>query len=75
MVRIDGRKKFARLMDAVKTALNHEVKIEETVLWLDCKTEHFWVANCRGRKQFVHYQVNEMLRLISKEQWRHSLVR
>ena len=40
-------------------------------LWLDSKTALFWIENRGEWKQFIKNRVNEVLALMTKNQWRY----
>ena len=58
---------LAKLVAAVKTALDVQVEIVETCYWLDSKTALCWINNKGEWKQFVSHRVNEILKLARKE--------
>lgn len=62
---------LAQLVHTVKTALQAQVKISKITYWLDSKTALCWIQNRGEWKQFVRHRVNEILRLSSKDDWRH----
>ena len=62
---------LATLMDTIKNALKGEVDICMTRLWLDSKTALWWIENNGEWKQFVHHQVNEILKITKKYKWGH----
>ena len=58
-------------MSAVKKALEEEVHIASTRLWLDSKTALWWIENNGEWKQFVRHRVNEILKVSKKDEWAH----
>jgi len=62
---------LAKQMRAVLGALESEVEITGTRLWLDSKTALYWIMNRGEWKQFVQHRVNEILKLTSKKDWGH----
>lgn len=62
---------LAQLMSTVKKALEAQVTLGSTRYWLDSKTAIWWIQNRGEWKQFVRHRVNEILKLTSKEEWRH----
>ena len=62
---------LAQLMHTVKAALQNNIVVTETHLWLDSKTALYWIKNQKEWKQFVRHRVNEVLRLTDKEEWGH----
>jgi hypothetical protein len=66
-----GGRILAQLVNTVNNALNGEVDIAETFLWLDSKTALYWINNRGEWKQFVRHRVNEILRLTRKRDWGH----
>ena len=62
---------LATFMDTVVKALSSQMKIDSVKFWLDSKTALFLIANNGEWKNFVRQQVNEILRLTKKEDWRH----
>ena len=66
---------LAQLMSIVEKALEVEVTLSSTRYWLDSKTTICWIQNRGEWEQFVRHRVNEILKLTSKEEWRHCLGR
>ena len=62
---------LATLVNTVKNALEAEVEISRTCLWLDSKTALWWIANNGEWKQFVRHRVNEILKVTKKDEWAH----
>ena len=62
---------LSTLMSTVKEALEGEVHIASTQLWLDSKTALWWIANNGEWKQFVRHRVNEILKVTKKDEWGH----
>ncbi|XP_068670918.1 uncharacterized protein [Montipora foliosa] len=52
---------LARLASSVKEALQSQVQIDKTYLWLDSKTAIYWIKGSKEWKQFVQNRVNEIL--------------
>ena len=62
---------LAKLMETVQHALKEEDGIKGSCQWLDRKTALWWINNRGEWKQFVHQRVNEILRMLRKEDWAH----
>lgn len=62
---------LAQLMDVVKNALNSQVKLTGTRMWLDSVTALHWIRNRGEWKQFVRHRVDEILKLTHKVDWGH----
>ena len=62
---------LAQLAQMVHGALEHQMKIASTNLWLDSVTALYWIENRKEWKQLVQHRVNEILTRTSKNQWRH----
>ena len=62
---------LAQLTQTVHGALEHQVKLASTNLWLDSMTALYWIENRKEWKQFVQHRVNEILTQTSKDQWKH----
>ena len=63
---------LATLVNTVKNALEAEVEISRTCLWLERKTALWWIANNGEWKQFVRHRVNEILKVTAKkDEWAH----
>lgn len=58
-------------MSKVKKALEAQVTLSSTRYCLDSKTAICWIQNRGEWKQFARHRVNEILKLTSKEEWRH----
>ena len=54
---------LARLASSVKEALQSQVQIDKTYLWLDSKTAIYGIKGSKEWKQFVQNRVNEILSL------------
>ena len=54
-------------------ALQSQVQISETYLWLDSKTAVCWIKGSREWKQFVQNRVDEILSLTEASMWNHCL--
>ena len=67
---ISGRT-LARLVDRVKNALKEEVHITGMCQWLDSKRALWWINNKGEWKQLIRQHVNEVLRMMRKEDWEH----
>ena len=57
---------LARLVSSVKEALQSQIQIDDTYLWLDSKTAICWIKGSKEWKQFVQNRVNEILSLTEK---------
>lgn len=64
---------LAQLVNSVKGALQNEVDLVSTRLWLDGKTAFCMIENQGEWKQFVQHHVNEILRLTKKEKSGHGI--
>ena len=64
---------LAQLTQTVHGALEHQMKLASTDLWLESMTALYWIENRKKWKQFVQHRVNEILTQTSKHQWRHVL--
>ena len=62
---------LARLVSSVMEALQSQVQISETYLWLDSKTAVCWIKGSREWKQFVQNRVDEILSLTEASMWNH----
>lgn len=62
---------LARLVSLVKEALQSQIQIDDTYLWLDSKTAICWIKGSKGWKQFVQNRVNEILSLTETPMWNH----
>ena len=62
---------LARLVSSVMEALQSQVQISETYLWLDSKTALCWIKGSREWKQFVQNRVDEILSLTEAAVWNH----
>ena len=62
---------LARLVETVKKALENQVQIRNTTLWLDSTTALLWIKNVGEWKPFVQNRVKEILRLTSRNDWRY----
>ena len=56
---------LARLASSVKEALQSQVQIDKTYLWLDSKTAIYWIKGSKEWKQFVQNSVTEILTINS----------
>ena len=62
---------LARLVHAIRSALESRLELSRITYWLDSKTALCWIQNRGEWKQFVRHRVNEILQLSEKTQWRH----
>ena len=62
---------LARLVSSVMEALQSQVQISETYLWLDSKTAVCWIKGSREWKQFVQNRVDEIVSLTEASMWNH----
>ena len=62
---------LARLVSSVMEALQSQVQISETYLWLDSKTALCWIKGSKEWKQFVQNRVHEILSLTEAAVWNH----
>ena len=62
---------LGRLVETVKGALENQIKIQKTVLWLDSTTALLWIKNVGEWKPFMQNRVREILRLTSRSDWRY----
>ena len=62
---------LARLVSSVKDALQSQIQIDDTYLWLDSKTAICWIKGSKEWKQFVQNRVNEILSLTEKPMLNH----
>ena len=62
---------LARLVSSVKEALQLQVQIDKTYLWVDSKTTIYWIKGSKEWKQFVQNRVNEILSLTEESMWNH----
>ena len=62
---------LARLVSSVMEALQSQIQISETYLWLDSKTAVCWIKGSREWKQFVQNRVDEILSLTEASLWNH----
>ena len=62
---------LARLASSLKEALQSQVQIGKTYLWLDSKTAIYWIKGSKEWKQFVQNRVNEILSLTEELMWNH----
>ena len=62
---------LARLVSSVMEALQSQVQISGTYLWLDSKTAVCWIKGSREWKQFVQNRVDEILSLTEASMWNH----
>ena len=62
---------LARLASSVKEALQSQVQIDKTYLWLHSKTAIYWIKGSKEWKQFVQNRVNEILSLTEELMWNH----
>ena len=51
---------LARLASSVKEALQSQVQIDKTYLWLHSKTAIYWIKGSKEWKQFVQNRVNRI---------------
>ena len=62
---------LARLASSVKEALQSQIQIDKTYLWLDSKTAIYWIKGSKEWKQFVQNRVTEILTLTEESMWNH----
>ena len=62
---------IARLVSSVMEALQSQVQISETYLWLDSKTAICWIKGSKEWKQFVQNRVDEIVSLTVASMWNH----
>ena len=62
---------LARLASSVKEALQSQVQIDKTYLWLDSKAAIYWIKGSKEWKQFVQNRVNEILSLTEERMWHY----
>ena len=62
---------LATLASSVKEALQSQVQIDKTNLWLDGKTAIYWIKGSKEWKQFVQNRVTEILTLTEESMWNH----
>lgn len=62
---------LARLASSVKEALQSQVQIDKTYLWLDSKTAIYWIKGSKEWKQFVQNRETEILTLTEESMWNH----
>ena len=62
---------LARLASSVKEALQSQVQIDKTYLWLDSKTAIYWIKGSNELKQFVQNRVNKVLLRTEELMWNH----
>ncbi|XP_067039040.1 uncharacterized protein [Acropora muricata] len=62
---------LARLASSVKEALQSQIQIDKTYLWLDSKTTIYWIKGSKEWKQFVQNRVTEILTLTEESMWNH----
>ena len=55
----------------MKEALQSQVQIDKTYLWLDSKTAIYWIKGSKEWKQFVQNRVTEILTLTEESMWNH----
>ena len=62
---------LARLASSVKKALQAQVQIDKTYLWLHSRTTIYWIKEAKEWKQFVQNLVTEILTLTEESMWNH----
>ena len=62
---------LAKLASSMKEALQSQVQIDKTYLWLDSKTAIYWIKGSKEWKHFVQYRVAEILTLTEESMWNH----
>ena len=62
---------LARLASSVKKALQVQVQIDKTYLWLHSRTTIYWIKEAKEWKQFVQNLVTEILTLTEESMWNH----
>ena len=62
---------LARLVSSVMEALQLQIQISETYLWLDSKTAVSWTKGSREWKQFVQNRVDKILSLTEASMYNH----
>ena len=56
-------------MNAVRNAIQSQLRVDGVRFWLDSKTALSWIRNRGEWKQFVRHRVDEILKLTNKEEW------
>ena len=62
---------LARLVSAVREALNQVIHIEEVFCWTDSVTVFHWIQSDKEFKQFVQNRIDEIHKLTDVKSWRH----